>query len=542
MLIAAEHLAKTIGAKTLFTDLSLHIESGEKVALIGRNGQGKSTILNILGGEDFDFHGKINRRKDLRTVLTKQEHLHHVTVSALDYILASVPFFNEYELIISDYEKSGLGDIDLFCHAVDYFSAHGYYQLKDKILATLVNFQINRELATGPLSTLSGGEKRFVELTRMMFSRADLFLIDEPTNHMDYVGKEQFIAWLDANKNGMLIVSHDRDVLEHVDRILELKDQKIYSYPGNYSDYLKQNYLTTASSVTQYQSQIQRLAEAKKKVDWGLQMRAKSKAWKIRYDHWLKDYEKIKGGMVKPEFWIDQDSIQDLDKKIADSYHKFKEKNVSISTTISTEKLTSLLKVENLELAYSHPIFRRLNLSIGSGEKVFLKGRNGAGKSTLVTTILTLYNKKTPKATILEGGIIIGKKTRIGHYEQEISSNYLTMTLESAIAQVYEELGSPASESTIKRLLSQYLFDPRIDGRQKIADLSGGQKARFQLIKMFANNPNLLILDEPTNHLDLPSIEELENALVAYQGGVLYTSHDSHFIGKLGGSTLLIAA
>jgi len=382
MLISALHLSKVIGAKTLFTDLSLHIDSGEKVALIGRNGQGKSTILNILGDLDHDYQGKISRRKNLRTVLTKQEHLPSHDLTPLGYIYSSIPNYQSCLSVIENYESGTLTDLDQFSEAVEYFSTHGYYHISDKILATLESFQISNELASSPLSRLSGGEKRFVELVRMMYSGADLFLIDEPTNHMDYLGKEQFISWLDNNKNGILIVSHDRDVLAHVDRIIELKDQKIYSYPGNYAKYLKQNYLATTSSVTAYQSQLQRLAEAKKRVDWGLQMRAKSKAWKIKYDHWKRDYDKIKAAMVKPEFWIDQDSVLDLDKKLAGGYHKYKEKNVNIVTSQSTEKLAQLIKIVDLELAYSQPVFQGLKLTIGTGEKVFLKGRNGAGKSS----------------------------------------------------------------------------------------------------------------------------------------------------------------
>ncbi len=538
MLITAQHLSKTMGAKTLFTDLELHISPGEKVALIGRNGQGKSTLLNIIGGLDHEFSGDIVRQKNLRTVLTKQEHLTDNTQTAMEYILKSVPHYAKYEKILADFEEGRHEDMHLYSEAVDYFSEHGYYYIKDLIVGTLTDFQISETEANQPLITLSGGEKRFVELVRMMYSQAELLLIDEPTNHMDYVGKGQFISWMHTVEAGLLIVTHDRDVLQNVDRIIELKDKTIHSFKGNYDAYLKQNTMKTTSSVVQYQNQMKKLVEAKKKVEWGLAMRAKSKAWKVRYDHWLKDYEKIKEETVKPSFWIDQDSVQDLDQNVSDSYEKFKEKNVRIAIPTNNDRISQLLAVRGLSIGYTSPLFSDITFTVGHKRHVFIKGRNGAGKSTLVKTIISQYNETAPHATVYDGTIKLVSGLRIGEYNQEIDPKYLPQTLEGAIYAVYESFNIPIDIGKAKSTMSQYLFDPVVDARQKIADLSGGQKARFQLIKMFANKPNLLILDEPTNHLDLPSIEELENALQDYDGGILYISHDTNFINKLGGDVI----
>lgn len=540
MLVDARNLSKHIGSKILFEGLELFIDNGEKVALIGRNGQGKSTLLNILAGDDQDFLGNISRQKNLRTVLTSQEHLNTKDLTVLDYILGSVPHYLEYEQVIKEYEEGIHANHDHFSDAVEYFSNNNYWQIKDLIIETLASFQLDTNHATAPLSTLSGGEKRFVELTRMMYSHADLLLIDEPTNHMDYIGKERFVSWLDSVKQGCLVVTHDRDVLGHVNRILELKDNKLYSYPGNYSDYLKQNTLSTTSSVVLYQNQLKKLAEAKKKVDWGLAMRAKSKAWKIRYDHWQRDYDKIKAETVKPSFWIDQDSVADLDKSVTDSYHQFKEKNVIIKTKSEKEKLSQLLKIEKLSLGYDAPLFKNINFSIGSGDRVFIKGRNGAGKSTLVKTILSQYTNHPYSSTIYDGTITLNKKIKIGEYNQEFDESYLHLTLEQAVSHAYLEHGITIDDREIKKLLSQYLFNPSSDGKLKLSSLSGGQKARFQLIRMLVDDPNLLILDEPTNHLDLPSIEELENALLSYHGGILYISHDTNFIDHMGGDVVKI--
>lgn len=540
MILQTTNLSKSIGAKNLFNDLTFTIESNEKIALIGRNGQGKSTLLQMLSGDDHEFEGKIDRKKELKTILTKQEHLSDTSQSALDYILKNVPHYIKYKNILEDFEKEINTDTHLYSEAVDYFSDNGYYYIKDLILATLEDFQVTNEKALGPFATLSGGEKRFVELVRMMYSSADLLLIDEPTNHMDYMGKEQFISWMQMTQESMLIVTHDRDVLKTVDRIIELKDKKLVQFKGNYDHYLRQNTMQTTSAVTAYQNQLNRLKEAKERVNWGLRMRATSKAWKTRYDKWLREYEEIQAATVKPSFWIDQDSTENLGGKMSESYGKFKERNIAISFHDEKHRATELVAVKNLSLGYNQPIFSSVSLRIANDDRVFIKGRNGAGKSTLVKSILSMSKGETPKATIFEGEIVLGALLRIGEYEQEINPRFLDIPLGEAIRLVHAENNIPIEDGKIKALMSQYLFDPKVDEKQKIANLSGGQKARFQIIKMLVNKPNLLILDEPTNHLDLPSIEELENALQEFKGGILYISHDKSFIERLGGDVVEI--
>lgn len=540
MLLEATKLAKSIGAKNLFKDVSFTISQGEKIALIGRNGHGKTTLLKILSGEDHEFEGRVVVAKGSSITLTKQEHIHDTQQSAQDYILKSVPHFFAYKKILDDYEAGLSTDLDKYLQTLEHFTENRYFNVSDAVLSTLADFGISNESAQQPLANLSGGQKRYVEMTRMMFSRADLLLIDEPTNHMDYQGKERFIAWMKALPQAVIVVTHDRDVLKNVHKIMELKDQKILVFKGNYDHYISQNADKTLSAVKQYSDQLNRLKEAKKRVEWGLQMRAKSKEWKIRYDHWLRDYEKIKAETVKPSFWIDQNSVESLDKKVTDSYHKFKERNVKITATTKNINRAELLKVRNLSLAFNTdaPVFEDISFSVRGTDRCFIKGKNGAGKSTLVRTLVSLAKDQEPAVPHINGEIVINPDTRIGEYEQEISHHYLSLPLEEAVRISFEERNVSTDEGSVKKLLAQYLFDPKVDGRQKIGELSGGQKARFQLIKMFIGEPNLLILDEPTNHLDLPSIEELEKSLSEYQGGILYITHDTYFIERMGGSVV----
>jgi ATP-binding cassette subfamily F protein 3 len=537
MLIEAKNLSKSLGAKTLFQDLNFTITPGEKIALIGRNGHGKTTLLKMLSGEDHEFEGKINTRKGIRITLTKQEHIHDTHQSAVEYILKNVPHYYEYKKILDNYEQGLNDNLDLYLSTLDYYTENNYFNIEGSILSTLSDFNISNDDALGPLGNLSGGQKRYVEMARMMFSRSDLLFVDEPTNHMDHLGKERFITWMKTLTQTIVVVTHDRDVLRYVDKIIELKDQKMHVFKGNYDDYISQNANNTLSSVKLYSDQLNRLKEAKKRVEWGLQMRAKSKEWKIRYDHWLRDYEKLKAETVKPSFWIDQDSVDELDKKVVDSYEKFKQKNIKISVATDIHRSTELINVRNITVGYEEPLFADLSFSLRSTDRVFIKGRNGAGKSTLVRTIISHVKNQESKATVIDGEIKVGD-AQIGEYEQEISTKYLEMPLAEAVRISYEEKEVPITENEIRSILAQYLFHPMNDGSQKIMHLSGGQKARFQLIKMFIGEPNFLILDEPTNHLDLPSIEELENALSKFEGGILYISHDTYFIKKMGGKVI----
>ena len=538
MLVTAKNISKALGARYLFTEVNFTLAEGEKIALIGRNGYGKTTLLKILSGEDHTFEGEISRRKGSTVTLTQQEHLHDTLQSPLEYILKTVPNFYSYKKILDEYEQGLHTNYRQYLQTLEDFTEKRYGNLESAVLSTLADFGIPNHLATEPLAQLSGGQKRYVEMTRMMFSGSDLLLIDEPTNHMDYQGKERFIAWMKSLKQTVLVVTHDRDVLRNVTKIMELKDKKIAVYKGNYDHYIAQNSTQTLTSVKLYSDQLNRLKEAKKKVEWGLRMRAKSKQWKIRYDHWLRDYEKIKAATVKPSFWIDQDSVDSLDQKVVDSYQKFKEKNIAISISNSPSRRSDLIRVRNLALGYTEPVFENVTFSLKDGGRVFIKGKNGAGKSTLVRTLLSVAREQEPAALQLDGEISMEANLLIGEYEQEISSTYLNMALEDAVRECFREKKIAVEDKKIKSLLAQYLFDPILEARQKVAELSGGQKARFQLIKMFIGEPDLLILDEPTNHLDLPSIEELENALAQFNGGIVYISHDSYFIEKMGGTVV----
>ena len=550
MLISVDLSEKSFGHKVLYTDLQLEIQEGEKVGLIGRNGTGKSTLFNIINGDDHDYQGEVVIKKGTVVIASRQEHHDHNHKTVLDYIQGDLPEFSRLHRIITTYPSLMADDhrkMVQFSEAVERFSHLGYYQIEDELSQAFEAYQLNPEQMERSLSGLSGGQKRMVELIKVQRARGDIALIDEPTNHMDYIAKQTFLKWFKTAQEAVVVITHDRDVLQNVDRIIEIRDGRAFSFNGNYRDYLRINKEQITAQVNEYdltQKRIRNLAEdvirfrrmKEKSRDPGTIKRFKSQELRASAE-----LERLKTA-EKPSFWIDQDSVEDLNIKLTAAYGKYKAKNIKVSTKRADSKTSRLLlEVKDVSLGYDEqPLFANVSFVLREGERIRLLGRNGAGKTTLVQAIISKIKNTHPISEQYAGHIITERELRYGVYDQEISDRYLTMTLYEAIEQVFRDKELPISDTRIKQLLSDYLFNPQTDGAVLVSRLSGGQKARFQLINMLADDPELLILDEPTNHLDLPSIEELENALKAYTGAVLYISHDSFFADALAGKIIAI--
>jgi ATP-binding cassette subfamily F protein 3 len=545
MLLNAVIAEKHMGSKLLFRDLTFSLHENNKVGLIGRNGVGKSTLFGMLTGEDTDFMGTIEHKRDLKVVVTAQEHFLDEPISAVEYALQHVPNYYELKELLDASEKELEQDMDsihIYTEALQTFTERNYYTVEDEVVEALRNFDIDIDAAYRPLSELSGGQKRFVELVKVTFSRAELILLDEPTNHLDYHGKAMFIRWLRGTKTAVCIVSHDRDVLKEVTSIVEIRDLQAYTYPGNYEAYIRQNGSATIAQISQYKATLRRLEILHDQIQT---VRARKGAAsdsrpKILEERLQREYDALKESLQKPSFWIDQDTTAELGKGIHEDYKKYKARNIAVQAKNTDKHSHELLAVKNLSVGYVHSLFSGLGFTLSHGDRLQIRGRNGAGKSTLLKAVLAQLSGEKVEATVFEGEIKGSGRLRIGLYEQEISRQYLPMPLGKAIEEVYHAVGLPLTQQALKGLMATYLFDPMIDGQLEVQKLSGGQKARFQLIRMLCGEPNLLILDEPTNHLDLPSIEELENALSRYSGALLYVSHDSYFITKMAGEVVQV--
>lgn len=545
MIITATVNEKSFGDKSLFKDTSFFVEDGEKVGLIGRNGEGKTTLFRIIAGEDKDFQGEMQLGKGAHMVSTRQEHHGFEDMPVLEYILQDLPKFAELKHILENHPLI-MGDkmhlINEYSEALEQFDTLGYYTIENEVEKVLDSFQLGSRI-NDKLGELSGGQKRLIEVAKVMLSNAQLALIDEPTNHMDYVAKDKFLNWMTSTNDAMLVISHDRDVLEKVDRILEVKDQKILSYKGNYSDYLRQNSMSTGSSMNEYELTQRRIVNLKAKIIEYQRYKEKSRHPSTiqrfkRLEQQSRDELAKLEKTEKPTFWVDRESVQDMGLKTGEQYQKYKAKNIKLHGVTGEEGFSRLLvNISGLSLGYDQPLFKNVSFQIREGEVVEVRGRNGAGKTTLVKTLLATVHGAQFSAKVFDGVIDVDKKIRVGVYEQETASEMLNKTLSEAIEHIFLSRGLKVGETKVRQLMADYLFTQG-DANIPVKQLSGGQKARLQLIDMLADSPSLLVLDEPTNHLDLPSIEELENALKNYTGAILYISHDTHFQKQLGGEVV----
>ena len=622
-MIADIHITeKSFGDKTLMRDVKFSVDDSEKVGVVGRNGVGKSTLFGILAGTDTDYTGEVIFRRGITVASTAQEHHGLGDQTVLNYILAGLPEYAALKKIIDEYPEI-MGDnmrkIEEYTQALERFDQKGFYQIEEKIERELDNFQLSG-YGERPLGSLSGGQKRLVEIVKIMHAEAHLALIDEPTNHMDYVAKQQFIDWMSSQpRQAMLIITHDRDVLGRVDRIIELKDGQAVSYRGNYDAYLKQNAQATAAGMNNFEHIEKRMTNLKQKaLDY---QRLKEKS---RNPGTIQKFKRLENEaraelaelseMDKPTFWIDRQSAGQLDYKSAERYGKFKARNIRLSMKdVASRSQHVLVRVEDAAVGVGERIlFEGVDIDLREGEAVELRGRNGAGKTTLIRMLLAggdvaarasykiirdplkpaqifseiplapnaltatppaleavehsriasapaersrsissgdASEKSTPAQErgaavtpiLYSGDLFLDPQVRVGVYEQEIDERYLADPLQASIEKLYLSRDLPISDTKIRQLLADYLFT-EADRMTPLARLSGGQKARFQIIAMLANDPQLLILDEPTNHLDLPSIEELETALAKYSGAILYVSHDNYFRQEIGGEVVQIGA
>lgn len=551
-MIADIHITeKSFGDKTLMKDVKFSVDDGEKVGVVGRNGVGKSTLFGILSGKDTDYTGEVIFRRGITIATTAQEHHGLGDQTVMVYILDGLPEYSKLKKIIDEYPLT-MGDnmrkIEEYTQALERFDQKGFYQVEEKIERELGNFQLDG-FGDRKISSLSGGQKRLVEIVKIMHSEAHLALIDEPTNHMDYVAKQQFIDWMNSQPHqAMLIITHDRDILGQVDRIVEIKDGQAVSYRGNYDAYLKQNAQATTAGMNNFEQIEKRIVNLKQKVLDYQRLKEKSRnpgtiqKFKRLENEARAELEEL-SEMEKPTFWIDKESVGQLDYKSAERYGKFKSRNIRLSMKdASSRSQHVLVRAENVAVGIGERIlFEDVNIDLREGEAIEIRGRNGAGKTTLIRMILASGKSFDGGSVLYSGDIFLDPQVRIGVYEQEIDERYLSDPLEKAIEKLYMSRDLSISDTKIRQLLADYLFTDA-DRMTPLARLSGGQKARFQIIAMLANDPQLLILDEPTNHLDLPSIEELETALAKYSGAILYVSHDNYFREKLGGKVVQIGA
>ena len=493
--------------ETLFDGVSFSIDSSDKIGFVGINGAGKSTLFKIITGQmDYD-DGEIFKNK-----LTKIGYLDQYACSdsentIMDEMLGAFSEVIDIEQQLDDIRfdiESGKGDIDALVlkqtRLQERFEELDGFFYKSKIKSTLKGLGFSEEEFSLRVNRLSGGQKTRVALGKILLSDANLLLLDEPTNHLDIESVEWLESFLQSCKTAFIVISHDRYFLDRVtNKSFEMENGRFRSYNGNYSAYMAQREIDKKTEERNYantMAEIERLESiVEQQRRWNRERNIKTAESK------QKVIDKLESTLVKP--------VETLD----DMTFKFKACEGGGQDVVTAQGLSMKFGEKT--------IFKNAQLHIKKGEKVFILGPNGCGKTTLLKILMGIYAPSS-------GEYKIGSNIFIGYYDQ-IQEN-LDMN-KTVFDEVYDEYPN-MSVTEIRNALAVFLFRGE-DVFKEIKKLSGGERARVELVKLMLKTANFLVMDEPTNHLDIDSREALENALSDYDGTMLMVSHDRYFINKL---------
>ena len=504
-----QNIKKSYGANEILSGLQLTLKEEGKVALIGKNGCGKTTLFKLITGEESLDEGLINLKKN-SVVGYLSQIPSYPNKKAWDVLNEAFESLNNMKKAISDYEKKlqeiqHMSDekiLHQYGSLLERYELEGGYEISEKLSKITQGLQLSDVLLDKEFEQLSGGEKTRIMLGKLLLESPTILLLDEPTNHLDL----EMIQWLENflkdYKQAVLMISHDRYFLDAVvTEIYELANGQVSHYYGNYSKYVEekeQRLLEQAQEFDQQQKKIKAMEESIKRFrDWGA--RADNEKMFIKAKQLEKRIDKMD--------ILDKPTLKDPQMQL-----KF-EKNKSGSKEI--------LSVENLDFSYDQQsLFKNASARLFRKERVALMGSNGSGKSTLIKLLLGEIKAQN-------GRVYINETLKVGYMAQEIFFENPEFTV---LEMFKETFGYPETE--IRRKLARFLF-LKEDVHKKIASLSGGEKVRFSLCMMVENAVDLLILDEPTNHVDIASREMLEEALDQFEGALMFISHDRYFIKKI---------
>lgn len=514
ILLQANQIARLFGDEVLFENMQLEVQDRSRIALVGRNGAGKSTLLKILAGIEEPDKGTISKTKDLtmgyldqHTGLESTKTIWEEMLTVFEPIQKMEKRLRQLENQIADEQiqadekryQQVLVEYDRLQHEFNDLNGYGY---ESEIKSVLHGFRFEEDYLDHLISNLSGGQKTRLALAKLLLEKPDLLILDEPTNHLDIETLSWLENYLKNYRGALLMVSHDRYFLDKiVEEVYEISRRKMSHYKGNYSRYLDQK--------------AERLER-----EW-------------------KEYEKQQVEISKLEDFVARNLVRASTTKRAQSRRKQLEKMDRIERPQGDEKSAhflfgierqsgrEVLEVEEAAVGYNQTVLcEPIDFQIRKQEAIALVGPNGVGKSTLLKSIIG-------DIPFVKGKSKVGHHVSIGYYDQEQAN---LNSQQSVLEELWSEHRT-TSEKDIRTVLGSFLFSGE-DVKKTIPLLSGGEKARVALAKLSMNRDNFLILDEPTNHLDIDSKEVLENALIDYEGTLLFVSHDRYFINRIATSVL----
>lgn len=506
MILSCQNISKSFNEQPVLSNVSFHIEDYDKAAVVGINGAGKTTLLRIIVGHLQADDGIVTLSKDKSLGYLAQNQdvdsentIYDELLSVKADLISMEQKIREMEhkmKLVSGTELDAL--MDSYARLTHSFELSNGYAYKSEVVGVLKGLGFEEAEFSKKISTLSGGQKTRVALGRLLLLKPDLIILDEPTNHLDL----NSIMWLETYllnyKGAVLIVSHDRYFLDRIaGKIIEIDQTKAVSFTGNYSDYAIKKEQLRAAAMNAYLKQQQEIRHQEEVIE---------KLKSFNREKSIKRAESREKMLSKIEV-LDKPTLARTD--------------IHMTLIPRCTSGNDVLHIEGLSKSFgSQTLFTDMEMDIKRGEHVAIIGDNGTGK----TTVLKIINELVPAD---KGQILLGTNVHIGYYDQEHHVLHMDKTLFDEISDAYPYL----SNTEIRNTLAAFLFTGD-DVFKRIDNLSGGERGRMSLAKLMLSESNFLILDEPTNHLDITSKEILEDALNAYEGTVLYVSHDRYFINR----------
>ena len=500
-----EKLTKSVGDKTVFKEISFIIHDLDRIGIIGVNGTGKTTLLDVVS-ERIGFDGDVSpfiKANGYKIAYLTQEPEFDDCKTVLDTVLSSdlreMALIREYETLMADYSEENQTRLEKVMAEMDSLDAWSIESEVKTVLSKLGLSDLSQKVGD-----LSGGLRRRVQLAQVLLNDADLLLLDEPTNHLDI----DTIAWLTnflkSSKKTVLFITHDRYFLDNVaTRIFELDQANLIEYQGNYQDYVR---LKAEQDERDAAALHKKKQLYKQELAW---MRTQPQARATKQQARINRFKDLKGEVHQT---VNNDNLE-----------------INFETSRIGKKVVNF---EHVDFAYEDgkQILSDFNLIMQNRDRIGIIGDNGVGKSTLLNLI---NGDLVPTAGVLD----IGETVRIGYFSQQIKDMDESKRVINYLQEVADEVKTTVGTTSITELLEQFLF-PRSTHGTQIAKLSGGEKKRLYLLKILIEKPNVLLLDEPTNDLDIATLTVLENFLNGFGGPVVTVSHDRYFLDKVANKIL----
>ena len=511
-MLTVSQLSKSFSGRTLFDEVSLQVNRGNRIGLVGPNGAGKSTLFSLILGQTSPDSGEIGLEKSATIGFLPQETAAAGDETVLELALATTPELVHAQKIIKQHEAAVAGMADpgadvAYHRALHIFDEHGGWQLEPKAKRVLSGLAFRESDFDRPARALSGGWIMRAHLARLLVMEPDLLLLDEPTNHLDLESLQWFQEYLRTYPGAIVMISHDREFLNQlVGSIVEIAHAKLVRYRGNWDSYVEQKAAREEQQLAAYKNQQKEIASLQLFAD-----RFRAKASKASQA---------------------QSKLKQIDRMEKIAAPVARGKTIKFHFPQPPRSGLRVVKLTNVDHAYADlVVYRDLNFHAERGQRTILVGPNGAGKSTLLKLLAGVL-------PVQRGVRELGHNVRVGYFSQNRID--VLDTTHSVLESVLD-VPDPVSEQTARTVLGSFLFRGD-DVFKSVAVLSGGEKSRLALVKLLLDPPNLLLMDEPITHLDVGSIDALIGALKQYHGTLIFISHDVHFIRAIATSVLQITA